>query len=171
MAAGGDAAGDQHRRQARSAEALVAQRNAPLAGMAQGKIQRQRAPLRAGASDAWPMADGRKHGETRCDVIGGSDGETHGGVLVGRAIESRGSPERSCSPPGEGADHNHLPVDAQVPAGFGTAMERTCMQAAPSSCPGVFGPVPQPVSMDGHSLPVVPGHVNRFIRIKRLIYS
>lgn len=39
----------------------------------------------------------------------------------------------------------------------------------PSGCPGVFGPVPQPVLMDGRSLPEVLRHVNRFMRIKRYV--
>src|SRR5690606_18067339 len=46
------------------------------------------------------------------------------------------------------ASRNHLPVDAQVPAGLGTATGTT-LRSSPSGCPGVFGPVPQPVSMDG----------------------
>src|SRR3546814_16812475 len=49
--------------------------------------------------------------------------------------------------PPRGRFRNHLPVDAQVPAGLGTAKEQTA-RFAPSGCPGVFGPVPQPVSME-----------------------
>ena len=36
-------------------------------------------------------------------------------------------------------------------------------------CPGVYGPVPQPVSMDGRRLPAASRSVNRFIRMKRWI--
>ena len=59
---------------------------------------------------------------------------------------------------------NHLPADAQVPAGFGTSPARQC---APSGCPGIKGPVPPPVSMDAGSLGMPRGYVNLFIRIER----
>lgn len=72
-----------------------------------------------------------------------------------------------CDTAGE-AIRNHLPVDAQVPAGLGTAMGRAFRKTCtPSSCPGVFGPVPQPVSMDGQRLPAEFRLVNRFIGMKR----
>ena len=47
---------------------------------------------------------------------------------------------------------NHLPVDAQVPAGIGTATEADRCGLPPSGCPGFLGPVPQPVWMDVRSL-------------------
>jgi len=67
------------------------------------------------------------------------------------------------------AVRNHLPVDAQVPAGLGTATGTT-LRSPPSGCPGVFGPVPQPVSMDGRILPVAFPDVNRFMPMKRLSF-
>jgi hypothetical protein len=43
--------------------------------------------------------------------------------------------------------------------------------AHPFGCPGVFGPVPQPVSMDGRSLPAASFNVNLFIRMKRCLMA
>jgi len=59
---------------------------------------------------------------------------------------------------------NHLPADAQVPAGFGTSP--TCLRT-PSGCPGIKGPVPPPVSMDARSVGIPMRYVNRSIRMKR----
>jgi hypothetical protein len=82
---------------------------------------------------------------------------------AGKRVPSRGR--------GGSRDTTHLPVDRQVPAGFGTAKEpaqaRLRMLRIPSGCPGVVGPVPRPVSMDGAILPRLSTIVNRFIRMKR----
>src|SRR5690606_7419667 len=70
----------------------------------------------------------------------------------GQPASACGGPEvpaapARCASAAEGATRNHLPVDAQVPAGLGTATG-TAAGRVPSGCPGVSGPVPQPVSMD-----------------------
>ncbi len=44
---------------------------------------------------------------------------------------------------------------------------RQPLGSSPSGCPGFFGPVPQPVSMDGRSLSIHSPLVNLFMRIKR----
>jgi len=73
------------------------------------------------------------------------------------------------------AVRNHLPVDAQVPAGLGTVMgvpdQTYLIWRIPSSCPGVFGPVPQPVSMDGARLAADLRIVNLFMQMERWILS
>src|SRR5690606_24621147 len=67
-------------------------------------------------------------------------GESHQGA---RGMPESGRIAARANPP-RGRFRNHLPVDTQVPAGLGTAKEQTA-RFAPSGCPGVFGPVPQPV--------------------------
>src|SRR5690606_19710724 len=102
---------------------------------------------------------------------GGVD-QTHGAIrLAARANEACGD-RKIAGLAGQmrihprGAPHNHLPVDAQVPAGLGTATEPT-LRSPPSGCPGFFGPVPQPVSMDARRLPASRPLVNRFMPMKR----
>lgn len=82
---------------------------------------------------------------------------SHAEGLEGRRCRRHGPPMRS---------RNHLPADAQVPAGFGTSPTRL---RAPSGCPGIKGPVPPPVLMDGASVGIAEALVNRFIRMKRFI--
>src|SRR3546814_3410333 len=72
-------------------------------------------------------------------------GKGHQGA---RDMPESGRGAARANPP-RGRFRNHLPVDAQVPEGLGTAKDQTT-RFAPSGCPGVFGPVPQPVSMARH---------------------
>ena len=65
------------------------------------------------------------------------------------------------------AVRNHLHGGRRVPAGVGTFTAAGAKRLLPSGCPGVFGPVPQPVLMDDRRLPEVLGHVNLFMRMKR----
>jgi hypothetical protein len=63
-------------------------------------------------------------------------GEAHGGIPEGEGPSSRAGQRRSAAAtarPGREADRNHLPVDAQVPAGIGTAMELSLHPVAPAS--------------------------------------
>lgn len=64
------------------------------------------------------------------------------------------------------ATRNHLHGGHRVPAGVGTLWKPRVGDAS-SGCPGVFGPVPQPVLMDSRRLPEVFSHVNLFMRMKR----
>src|SRR3546814_12478322 len=73
-------------------------------------------------------------------IYGGKGHQGARGMPESGRVAARANPPR-------GRFRNHLPVDAQVPAGLGTAKEQTA-RFAPSGCPGVFGPVPQPVSME-----------------------
>lgn len=69
------------------------------------------------------------------------------------------------------AVRNHLHGGRRVPAGVGTFTAAGAKRLLPSGCPGVFGPVPQPVLMDGRSLPGLFPIVNRFMRMKRLNFD
>src|SRR3546814_20724684 len=81
------------------------------------------------SSDLWARSD--------------DGGKGHQGV---RGMPESGRVAARANPP-RGRFRNHLPVDAQVPAGLGTAQEQTA-RFAPSGCPGVFGPVPPPASLE-----------------------
>src|SRR5690606_2757768 len=87
---------------------------------------------------------------------------------------------RSCAGKGHrvargGAGSGHAPprggVDGARPSSGGPTGPRRNWHRdgalPPSGCPGVVGPVPQPVSMDARSLPRAASIVNRFIRMKR----
>ena len=159
----GDAAGHEHhrrirlRRRSRSARRTL---RTPAWRIGSTQVDMRRA--RARGSTGRDAGAKRGRSAKRKGILRGAGAccvdEAHGGIpMREEAIAARGACRKSpklgvCDAAVGQADRNHLPVDAQVPAGFGTATEHACKRCAPSGCPGFIGPVPQPVSMDGAQL-------------------
>ena len=138
MAMRGNAAGDEHHRRTGGADQFVVQAQLAGAGVAGGEHG-----VDAAAANMVHIGARRLRATQRLPDLGrggtagefGAFGKAHGGAPMGtvpsvRAGDAgRADAVSADARPANDAGRNHLPVDAQVPAGFGTARERAACAA------------------------------------------
>ena len=138
MAMRGNAAGDEHHRRTGGADQFVVQAQLAGAGVAGGEYR-----IHAATTDVVHIGARRLRATQRLPDLGrggtagefGAFGKAHGGAPMGtvhrfaRGCRKGRRDVGGCGTCMSSQDRNHLPVDAQVPAGFGTAMERAACAA------------------------------------------